>query len=404
MSTKIDPVSTIVASFPIPELSKLGDATVKPTYHALLTVQKELNTNAASIDTTQGSGLHGLLVLTMNPTEFDQMINPPNDANANANNDNNNDDDDDDDAAIIRITHPPPANPGPLNPIATVAAARTHAEAVYHHQTYHSTDKALKKILLESCPDLYLSAIKHPRTGYATVTTRQMLQHLWTTYGEITSADLDTNLTNLSKPWHPTTPIETLFLQIDDGLDFALAGESPIDNNTAVRITYNILFATGLFELACREWRAKPKQEKTLANLKVFFTIANNDRAATTSTAGYHNHAANTTFTTNDTLTALLAAHNHLQKTVERLEKAASKPAPTSINPTFQQPSNNGRPPPTVKGYCHTHGHTCVHNPAKIHTSATCRNPGPTHNNSATALNTMNGSTKVWTPPQPPTN
>ena len=79
MSTKIDPISTIIASFPVPELSKLGDTTTKPSYHSLLTVQKELNTNAASIDTTHGTGIHGLLVLTMSATEFDDMINPPND-------------------------------------------------------------------------------------------------------------------------------------------------------------------------------------------------------------------------------------------------------------------------------------------------------------------------------------
>ena len=43
----------------------------------------------------------------------------------------------------------------------------------------HSTNKAIRKILLTACPDLYFSTIKHPCTGYATVTIFQMLTHLW---------------------------------------------------------------------------------------------------------------------------------------------------------------------------------------------------------------------------------
>ena len=390
MSTKIDPISTIIASFPVPELSKLGDTTTKPSYHSLLTVQKELNTNAASIDTTHGTGIHGLLVLTMSATEFDDMINPPND----------NDDDD----SVERITHPPPPNPGALNPNSTVADARNHAELLFHYQTYHSTDKALKKLVLASCPDLYLSAIKHARTGYATVTTLQIMTHLWTTYGDIKAEDLDANLITMATPWHPTTPIETLFRQIDDCIDFALAGESPIDDATAVRTTYNIIAATGMFELSCREWRNKPKQEKTLANFKVFFTIANNDRSTTTSSAGYHtSNIANAAITTNDTLAALLAAHNLLQKTVERLEKT-NKQHNTSSNTGTVTNITGNRPPPTFKGYCHTHGTTCVHREAKVHNSMTCRNPGPNHKANATENNKMGGNEKIWTPPQPSTN
>ena len=45
----------------------------------------------------------------------------------------------------------------------------------------------------------------------------------------------------MAVPWHPSSPIETLYLQIDDDIAFSLAGKSPIDNNTAVRNIYNII-------------------------------------------------------------------------------------------------------------------------------------------------------------------
>ena len=380
MTTKIDSVSTIIASFPIPELSIIADLSTRPSYQSLLITQNELNTNAASVDTTQGTGIHGLLVLTMPTTEFNEMVglnnaDPP-----------------------VQIQHPAPANPGALPPDSTVAIARTHAENQYHFQTHHSTDKALKKMLLAACPDIYLSAIKNPRTGYATTTTLQMMNHLWATYGEIKPEDLDQNLKNMTTPWHPTSPIETLFLQIDDGIAFASAGDSPIDDNTAVRIIYNIIADTGVFELPCRDWRAKPRNDKTLANFKRFFHTANNDRSTTTSSAGYHSAQA-ALITTNDNLASLLAAHNKLQKTVEQLNKRNHTVDPKPNAPTPTTSNNNTYTPnlPQFRNYCHSHGITYSHNQNNMHTSATCKKPGPNHNSNATEANKLNGSTREWT-------
>ena len=299
----------------------------------------------------------------------------------------------------VPLRHPIPINPGPLPPDSTIAVARTHAEQLYHHQTHHSTDKALKKILLAAVPDLFISAIKHPRTGYATTTTLNILTHLWTTYGEIKPEDLDQNLLTMSTTWHPSSPIETLYRQIDDGLAFAEAGESPIDDGTAVRIIYNIIFSTGVFELPCRDWRAKPRGDKTLANFKTFFQNANNDRAATTSSAGYH--SANAAITPNDTLVSLLEAHNKLQKTVELLTKqnktsTSNKTTAPNTAPATATSNNTTRNLPTHRGYCHTHGFTLSHNPNSIHNSATCKKPADNHNKLATEHNKLGGNEREW--------
>lgn len=377
MTTKIDPVSTIIASFPIPELSILGDTANRPTYPSLLKIQNELNTNAASIDTTQGTGIHGLLVLTMPTAEFLTMVgfnnaDPP-----------------------VQIQHAAPINPGALPPDSTAAVARTHAENLFHHQTYHSTDKALKKMLLAACPDIYLSAIKNPRTGYATVTTLQMMNHLWATYGEIKPEDLDQNLITMATQWHPSSPLETLYLQIDDGIAFALAGESPIDDGTAVRIIYKIIFDTGVFELPCRDWRAKARIDKTLANFKTFFQLANNDRATTTSSAGYHSSNA-ALITANDTLISLLEAHNKLQKTVEQLTRRNQTTSTTAAAATTT-PATVNRELPTFRNYCHTHGVTYSHKQSTSHCSANCKKPAPNHNKHATEANKLGGSDREWT-------
>lgn len=382
MTPRVESISTIISSFPLPELTTLGTVTQKPSYQSLLAVQKELNTNSASIDTSQGTGIHGLLVLTMSPDDFAEMTAPIDNEQ--------------------RILHPPPANPGvlPVNP--TAAQERTHQDALYHHQVYHSTDKALKKMLLVACLDIYISAIKHPRTGYANITTLQLLTHLWATYGEIKPEDLDANLITMATAWHPSTPIETLFLQIDDGIDFASAGDSPIDDSTAVRIIYKIIHDTGVFELACRDWRALPRADKTLAHFKTFFQKANNDRNTTTGAAGYH--TANATIT--ESYTTLLEAHNKLKAQVEKIanKTTANKTKTTTTTPaskaaaatTPSQSSSNNIP--TFKGYCHTHGHTLSHRATKIHDSMTCQKRGENHNEAATATNTLGGNERVWVP------
>jgi hypothetical protein len=367
MTTKIDPVSTIVESFPIPELNRVGEINQSPTYASLLTVQKQLNTNSASVDSTQGTGIHGHLVLTMSPTDFGEMTTI---------------------GEAAPIPHPPPVNPGMLPPLSTEAIARTHAEALYHFKTYQSTDKALKKLLIAACPDMYLRTLSHKTAGYANVTTLQMLTHLWSVYGKIKPEDLDTNLITIATPWHPSSPIETLFLQIDDGINFSIAGESPIDDKTAVRIIYKIIFDTGVFALPCRDWRSLPDAEKTLDNFKIFFNDANNDRDVTTSAVGYHGAAANSAVTINDTLASLLAAHNKLLKQVEKLTNQT--PASTSnVSATVVAP-------PKYEDYCSTHGTTHAYKESSRHNSINCRNPGPNHNLSATADNKMGGSEKVW--------
>jgi hypothetical protein len=227
-----------------------------------------------------------------------------------------------------------------------------------------------------------------------------MLTHLWTTYGEIKSDDLDLNDTNMAKPWHPTSPIETLFQQIDDGIAFASAGGSPINDNTAVRIIYKIVFDTGVFELPCHDWRARPTNQKTLAHFKTFFQTANNDRATTTSSAGYH--SANAASTDNGTLASLLAAHNKLQKTVKTFCKQCKTTNNNSTTKTTPSTTSTATPAttralPTFKGYCHTHGTTFSYREANQHTSANCKKPADGHNVNATKDNKLGGSELEWT-------
>jgi hypothetical protein len=51
-----------------------------------------------------------------------------------------------------------------------------------------------------------------------------MLEHLFLSYVSITSVDLDHNLENMRNAWDPHQPVEHLFKQIQDCIEYAEEG------------------------------------------------------------------------------------------------------------------------------------------------------------------------------------
>jgi hypothetical protein len=60
--------------------------------------------------------------------------------------------------------------------------------------------------------------------GYANISARGMLDHLFQTYGNITAVDLKINFEHMRRAWDPQQPVETLFKQIQDCADNSEAG------------------------------------------------------------------------------------------------------------------------------------------------------------------------------------
>jgi hypothetical protein len=181
---------------------------------------------------------------------------------------------------------PPPNPPAvPTHAAADTGAQlaktnRAHAQSRVEFDHYQNTNKALCKLLLEAVPAIYRRQIRHPIVAFGKLTTWEIIEHLLDCFGTMTDAELDANTSRMKTHCHPPTTSETLFPQIEDGMDFA---ES--------------VFATGRFEIACREWRrsTKTKTNKTRANFMKHFEESDRDMrlVATTASAGYHQGAAN---------------------------------------------------------------------------------------------------------------
>jgi hypothetical protein len=121
---------------------------------------------------------------------------------------------------------------------------------------------------------MYLDIINDDMVGFANISSREMLDHLFMTYENITAVDLENNFEQMRRAWDPHQPVESLFKQIQDCTDYSEAGGFIIRHPQQINVGYGKIFSTGHFMSACRRWNEKPKIEKTWAQFKAHFADA----------------------------------------------------------------------------------------------------------------------------------
>jgi hypothetical protein len=146
---------------------------------------------------------------------------------------------------------------------AQISAARhVWEEDVQTYRTCTSIQQALKKQIISVFEPMYLDILNDNMVGYANISAIDMMDHLFETYGNITSVDLEINFEHMRRSWDPQQPVETLFKQIQDCADYSEAGAVPIGHSQQINVGYAKIFATGHFMSACRRWNEKPSAEK----------------------------------------------------------------------------------------------------------------------------------------------
>ena len=330
-----------IAALPVVTLTPITTNLAPPTYATIKIAQTELNSNAASIASTGGDGVHGHLALTITPEQYTAISvgNIP----------------------FIAPVNPPQVLDHGANPTQYTIAEdiRLHKEAKETFRTYHDVDKALRNQLIVAVHPTYIRALRDDTLGFANVTCLQMLTHLWTRYGDIKQDELEDNLKRMVTPWHPPTPIEEMFSQLEDGIIFATAGGEPPSAQAVIRMGYNLVEATGLFDRDCRAWRDLAPALKMMAAFQTHFQRADQDRrrTITSASAGFQGAANN----------------------------AAAVVPPKAATAK----SSN-----TATSYCWTHGSS----KNTAHTSKTCNNKAEGHDDEATSKDKKGGSDKVWGP------
>ena len=144
-----------------------------PTYELLTALHLKLNANAVSVHSNLGDGLLALLFLTISPAVYNTL-------------------------SVVPFA--PHVNPGATAIIPFDASGPAATTLRHSHQLeldlfneYTNTDKALKQILLGAVDEIYLRSLRNKYVGYQNHTTRDILDHLYNTYANISSTDLRNN-------------------------------------------------------------------------------------------------------------------------------------------------------------------------------------------------------------------
>jgi hypothetical protein len=90
-----------------------------------------------------------------------------------------------------------------------------------------SVQQALKKQIIRVFAPMYLGILHDNMVGYTNISARDMLDHLFETYVNTTTVDLEINFEHMRRAWDPQQPVESLFKQIQDCADDSEEGGLP---------------------------------------------------------------------------------------------------------------------------------------------------------------------------------
>ena len=332
-------------------------------------------------------------------------------------------------------TAPVDPGPSPVHAPGATGAQITETSRLFtiqrdHFKTSCEFQVILVSMITNNCPEKYLTTLKHPITKFRQCTPIQLLNHLWNEYGTITSHDLTMNYAKMTAQWNPPTPIEDLFLQLREGQQFATEGSETIDDTQLLRLCYDNVNKTGLFNDALKIWRDKPV--KTYVLFAAYMTREHEDRMKNQTTSSGAGYAANNVTTITDIV------HNELQQFVNNMPFFQQDvPNDENANPNICPPvtehanaaltaielkeifksmmsefrnddrrggggggGRNRKPLPPAQGtdsegnkttYCWSHGITTnLH-----HNSKGCKRPKEGHKEEATLQNKLGGSTEL---------
>jgi hypothetical protein len=152
--------------------------------------------------------------------------------------------------------------------------------------------QALKKQIISVFEPMYLDILNDKMVGYANISARDMSDHLFETYSNITAVDLKINFEHMRRAWDPQQPVESLLKQIQDCADYSEAGGFLVGHLQQINFGYAKKIATGHFMSACRRWNEKHTIEKTWTQFKSHFAAAHRQhkqiQGESAATAGYH--------------------------------------------------------------------------------------------------------------------
>jgi hypothetical protein len=231
---KYPTVEDVMASFPHPVLpTDQGE----PDYQTIHATRKFLQANSRAIDLHLGGGTLGHLGIIISDASYVIFVPTT-------------------DAGPTLWTTPQAPGWAPANTDGTAAqinaARHIWEEDVQTYRTCTSVQQALKKQIISVFEPIYLYILNYKMVRYSNISARDMFDHLFENYGNITAVDLEINFEHMRRAWDPQQPVESLFKQIQDCADYSEAGGVLIGHPQQINVGYAKIFATDNFMSACR--------------------------------------------------------------------------------------------------------------------------------------------------------
>ena len=274
MSNHINSTLTLTGGlFPYAKFTKIVGA---PTYHAIRKIQKEATANASSVPCNLSNGQMGHFGLVH-------------------------------DAATVAIAAPNLPYTRPPAPAAPNYANMTAIQIATEKETYDAECRAfadvnlieatLKRQINESMEDKYLTGMVNPHTGVFTQTIPEIFATLYRKYANIHAQAVTEKKQKVeSIQYQHSEPVLTIFHEVQEFGEYAKASGATMSGNQLIDIATIILQRANIFTSDFRKWNAKPAEEKTWANYRTHFDVAQDSikKAVPTQTVsdlGYHQSA-----------------------------------------------------------------------------------------------------------------
>jgi hypothetical protein len=171
-----------LASFPHPILPTVEG---EPDYQTILATRKFLQANSRAIDTHLGGGTLGHLGLIVSDTAYSNLAPPTAEA-----------------PTFWVTPNAPGRAPAETDETAAQLTTARHLweEDVQTHRKCTSVQQALKKQIIGVFEPMYIEILNDNMVGYANISERDMLDHIFETYGNITAVNLEVNFEHMRRP------------------------------------------------------------------------------------------------------------------------------------------------------------------------------------------------------------
>jgi hypothetical protein len=236
---KYSTVEDVMASFFHPILPTVEG---EPDYQTIHATRTFLQANSRAIDTHLGGGTLGHLGLIISDAAYSNIA-PPTAG----------------DPTVWETPNAPGRAPATKDGTAAQLSAARHVweEDVQSYRTCTSVQKELKKQIIGVFEPIYLEILNYNMVGYANISARYMLDHLFETYLTSQQSTWRSTSSTCAEPGIPSSQWKHSSSRFKTVLTIRRQVGVPIGPSQQINVEYAKIFATGNFMSAYRRCNEK---------------------------------------------------------------------------------------------------------------------------------------------------